>query len=89
VLALTSWLVLSNLVFCYGYMLARQLHSPSAAVTLQLGFKWSTHIGGRNLAGNHLCCLPIINAGYFDGNHPFALNEWLKNFVVSISCFTL
>jgi hypothetical protein len=36
VLALTSWLVLSNLVFCYGYMLARQLHSPSAAVTLQL-----------------------------------------------------
>jgi hypothetical protein len=36
VLALTSCLVLSNLVHCYGYMLAIQLQSPSAAGKLQL-----------------------------------------------------
>jgi hypothetical protein len=24
---------------------------------------------------------------YFDGNHSFALNEWLRDFVASISCF--
>lgn len=61
-LALTSCLVLSNLVYCHGYMLAIQLQSPSAAGKLQLVSSGVSHIGWRNLAGNHLCCLPIVNA---------------------------